>query len=156
MQHIKIFIASVFMLMAVTMSAAVGGTLIVTTLDGNKQAVDLTDKPIITMDDSELVIKLTDSELRYNIQQVVDFRYSDITNVDITEYKASSIQQNGDNLRFTAEKSDLNVRISNVAGIVLNSFKVEAGTTENISLGNLSSGLYLVTVNSVTYKIIKP
>lgn len=156
MQHIKIFMASVFLLIAVTMSAAVGGTLIVTTLDGNKQAVDLTDKPIITMDDSELVIKLTDSELRFNIQQVVDFRYSDITNVDITEYKASSIQQNSDNLRFTADKSDLNVRISNVAGIVLNSFKVEAGTTENISLGNLSSGLYLVTVNSVTYKIIKP
>lgn len=156
MQHIKIFMASVFLLIAVTMSAAVGGTLIVTTLDGNKQAVDLTDKPIITMDDSELVIKLTDSELRFNTQQVVDFRYSDITNVDITEYKASSIQQNSDNLRFTADKSDLNVRISNVAGIVLNSFKVEAGTTENISLGNLSSGLYLVTVNSVTYKIIKP
>lgn len=156
MQHIKIFMASVFLLIAVTMSAAVGGTLIVTTLDGNKQAVDLTDKPIITMDDSELVIKLTDSELRFNTQQVVDFRYSDITNVDITEYKTSSIQQNSDNLRFTADKSDLNVRISNVAGIVLNSFKVEAGTTENISLGNLSSGLYLVTVNSVTYKIIKP
>lgn len=156
MQHIKSLLTGAFLLIAVTMSASVGGTLTVTTLDGNKQAIDLTAKPVITMNESELVIKLTDSELRFNTQQVVDFRYSDITGADVATIAPQAMQQRGDQLRFTADNASLKVRIANITGIVLDSFEVPAGSNESVSIGNFASGIYLVTVNGVTYKIIKP
>ena len=156
MHQIKIILTEVLLFAASTMSAAVGGTLTITTLDGIKQEVDLTNKPIITMNENELIVKLSNSELRYDIQKVADFRYTEITDVKTVVVKSSPMQQNGDQLRFVADGTSLNVRITNVAGVLINSFDVAAGTNENISLSNLATGIYLVTVNGETYKIIKP
>lgn len=129
-------------------------TLAVTTVDGQKQQIELNDYPKITMNGGRLVIKSKTATVDFDLQKVVDFKYVDAASVNGV-VSGQSVTRQGDRLIFKAEDRDLAVSVCDMSGVVVFSRMIQAGDESVFSLSQLTAGVYVVSVNNVSFKIIR-
>lgn len=151
---IKVITGLIF-LVALSFSArSEAYTLAVTTVDGQKQQIELNDYPKITMNGGRLVIKSKTATVDFDLQKVADFRYVDAASVNSVVSDQSVIRQ-GDRLIFKAEDRDLAVSVCDVSGVVVFSRMIQVGDESDFDLSQLAAGVYVVSVNNVSFKIIR-
>lgn len=129
-------------------------TLAVTTVDGQKQQIELNDYPKITMNGGRLVIKSKTATVDFDLQKVADFKYVDAASVNGV-VSGQSVTRQGDRLIFKAEDRNLAVSVCDMSGVVVFSRMIQAGDESVFSLSQLTAGVYVVSVNNASFKIIR-
>lgn len=131
--------------------------LVVWAKDGTKVAYALAEKPKVTFTETDLVITANGVEVNYTLENMARFTYEDniltaITNLQTDE---STFKLDGESLLFPTLKANSTVSIYSLNGTLIFSKIVREAGEYSFPLSNLNVGVYLVSVNGLTYKIMK-
>lgn len=132
--------------------------LVVWKKDGNKVAFALTEKPTVTFSENSLMINTTTVSVSYDLEDMAKFTYEDPESQGIRNIendKDSSFKFDGEMLLFPSLKAGSKVAIHNLGGVLVFSRTIEAAGDYSFPLSHLDKGVYVVSVDGLTYKIVK-
>ena len=131
--------------------------LVVWAKDGTRVAYALAEKPKITFTETDLVITDNGVEVNYTLESMARFTYEDNTSMAITNLQTdeSTFKLDGESLLFPALKANSTVSVYYLNGTLVFKKTVRQNGEYAFPLSNLESGVYMVNVNGLTYKIVK-
>lgn len=133
-------------------------TLVVWAKDGSKVAYQLNDKPVLTFEEGDLVIKTKDITVNYALKQMQRFTFENnqnVANANLISKEDIPFLMNTEYLLFPSLEKGSSIFIYSVQGqVVLKKTMTQAGDV-SIPIDQLQSGVYFVQVNGITYKIMK-
>ena len=133
-------------------------SLIVWKKDGSKVAFALTEKPKVTFSENSLMINSTTVSVSYDLEDMAKFTYEDSDEEGIRNIendKESSFKFDGEMLLFPSLKAGSKVAIHNLGGVLVFSRAIETAGDYSFPLSRLDKGVYVVSVDGLTYKIVK-
>ncbi|MCM1504213.1 MAG: T9SS type A sorting domain-containing protein [Muribaculum sp.] len=128
--------------------------LIISMTDGNRQTVELSECPVVKIEGENLVVKGSGTEINLELNKVKDFTYGSASGITVPGSSDTFVRQ-GDNLIVSSDGQPLDVVLTSVNGIILKAQTVASGESLTLSLTDLVTGVYIVTVNGVSSKIVK-
>lgn len=131
--------------------------LVVWAKDGTQVAYALDEKPKVTFTETDLVITANGVEVNYTLENMARFTYENDEVVSITNLQTdeSSFKLNGESLLFPALKANSTVSVYSLNGTLVFKKTVRQNGEYALPLSNLNTGVYMVNVNGLTYKIVK-
>lgn len=132
-------------------------TLVVCAKDGSKVAYALSEKPVVTFTETDLVVKTQSIEVNYPFDKMARliYEYEGLDDkVDLLTDSQAMINK-GDYLLFPELKSGDSVIIYSSNGVLVADKKIGADGEYVFPLNEVPIGIYFVNVNDVTYKILK-
>ena len=145
---------------ALLLSIVYGGavqaqTLVLWHADGTTTDVELLTQPLVKFVDNKLLVTSPVIDIEYNAEEVVRFTYKG-QNTRISEQKAEDLfSQKDGKITFHGVTEADKIALYKTNGIrVPAHFTVSDGDT-SLSLHNLPSGIYLLSVNGKTAKFTK-
>lgn len=132
-----------------------GPQLVVWQKDGSKVLFNLSERPQVTMGDDMVKVETVKISAEYAFEDVrkMTYDFSDpdaIKNVLFSD-KPFSVADRA--IAFFPSETDMNVSIVSANGMVVKELVVSKDEPTAVSLSGMTSGVYLVKVNGVTYKI---
>lgn len=131
--------------------------LIVWAKDGTKVAYVLAEKPKITFTETDLVIATNGITVNYALENMLRFTYDYNEELAITNLETDepSFKLDGESLLFPALKANSVVSLYSINGTLVFNKTVHQSGEYAFPLSNLDAGVYIVSVNGLTYKILK-
>lgn len=131
--------------------------LVVWAKDGTKVAYALDEKPKVTFTETNLVISSKGVEVNYAIDNMDRFTYETGENTAIHNLKTDevSFKMDGESLLFLNLSANSTISLHTLNGTTVFSKTVPMAGEYSFPLSMLNAGVYLVTVNGLTYKIMK-
>lgn len=130
--------------------------LVVWAKNGTKVAYTLTEKPKVTFTETDLVITSNGIEVHYSLENMLRFTYENSA-AKITDLKTdeTAFKLDGESLLFPSLEANSTVSIYAANGILVFKQTVRQTGEYSFPLSSLNTGLYMVNVNGLTYKILK-
>lgn len=132
--------------------------LVVTAKDGTQVAFALQEKPIVTFLDDNLRIQSQMTDVYYSLENMATFTYEkrDISSA-VMDLQSDALfhMQGEDYIVFPALNENTYVALHTVTGAVLFAQTIRQAGEYGFSLSQLMPAIYILTVNDVTYKIVK-
>lgn len=154
----KLLILIISIVVPILANATITKALTVTTIDGKQQSIPLTEYPVITMSGDKLLIKTPSADYQFDLQNVDTFLYEDIEISgisEVTEESPNLFWQDGNTIYVKPATEPMQFSIVSANGIVMHHAAINAQTTYSVLIQDYPQGAYIVTLNSVSYKIIK-
>lgn len=131
--------------------------LVVWAKDGTKVAYAFDEKPKVTFTEVNLGITAKGIEVEYALDNMARFTYEYSDNTAIRDLKTDEIsfKLEGESLLFLNLSANSTVSLHALNGTLVFSKTVSNAGEYSFSLSNLNAGVYLVTVNGLSYKIVK-
>lgn len=125
--------------------------------DGTKVAYALAEQPKITFTETDLVITTNGVEVNYTLEKMARFTYEYDDETSIRNLKTNEVvfTLDGESLLFPAMTANSTVSIHALNGTLVFKKTVQTAGEYSFPLSNLATGVYMVTVNGLTYKIVK-
>ena len=151
------FASVLLLLCSAPASAEEKTTLVVWTKDSTKVAYALDEEPKISFTTTDLVITVQDAEVSFPLENMLRFTYADDTDTNILDLYTGepTFFLNGDYLLFPSLGKGTVVSLHALDGSLISSKTISNGGDYTFPLSGLSSGVYMVNVNGVTYKIVR-
>lgn len=131
--------------------------LVVWTRDGAKTVFELRENPRVTFEEGGLVVRSNGMEAKFSISDLLRWTYQQRTVSGISDATADKTHpfMEGDHLVVSQLKEGTTVRVYAADGReVLQKTMTRDGACR-IPLNRLRTGVYVVQVNSLTYKILR-
>jgi hypothetical protein len=133
-------------------------SLVIWKKDGSKVAFALAEKPEVTFADKSMMINSTTVSVSYDLKDMAKFTYEDteaegIRNIE--NDKVSSFKFDGEMLLFPSLKAGSSVLIHSLNGTLVFSRTVQQAGKYSFPLSHLAKGVYVVSVDCLTFKIVK-
>ena len=142
-----------------TVDRAEAKMLVITATDGTQTKYLLSDMPRVRIEKPYLVIEADGAMVSLPLERLQHMHYEKATDdataieeIVVADEKTGSCEH----IDFSNLPADANVSIYTTDGKLLYNLRPTQGKTLSLPLGSLQSGIYLVKVNDVTYKIQKP
>ena len=132
--------------------------LVVWKKDGSKVAFALSEEPKVTFSENSLMINTTTVSVSYDLEDMAKFTYEDPESQGIRNIendKDSSFKFDGEMLLFLSLKAGSKVAIHNLGGVLVFSRTIEVAGDYSFPISHLDKGVYVVSVDGLTYKIVK-
>ena len=131
--------------------------LVVWAKDGTKVAYALAENPKVTFTETDLVITTKGVEVNYALVNMARFTYENeiVTAVTNLQTGALSLKLDGESLLFPALSANSTVSLYSLNGTLIFSKTVRKAGEYSFPLSGLNTGVYVVTVNGLTFKIVK-
>lgn len=124
--------------------------------DGQVLVINLSDEPRTTYSNGNLMITSKQSSVTLPLERVRRYTYVDVANgIDELKDVRAAISKNGETLTLTGLKSGTEVMLYNTAGQLLRHLTADGQSSLIVSVATLPTGVYVVKVKDVTYKITK-
>ena len=132
-------------------------TLIVKLKNGSETAFFLKDKPQVKFEGTNLKVTSSAGDTTFALADVLRFTYDkrDTSGINETIKEPTGVIFKDDVLVVSQLKVNAVVSVYGLDGILVRQWKAPHAGTFRLSLSELSSGLYLVKVDNITYKIMK-
>ena len=132
-------------------------SLVVWAKDGSKVAFALSKRPKVTFTETDLQITGKGIDANYPLEKMARFTYEmvDITAIKDIKTEKVAFRFAGESLLFPALKANSTVSIYSLNGTLVFKKKVQADGEYSFPISNLNTGVYLISVNGLTYKIVK-
>lgn len=140
------------------LSAKAEMQLVVWSKDGGKVAFALSEEPKVTFNENSLMINSNTVSVSYQLEDMAKFTYEDSEAQGIRNLendKASSFKYDGEMLIFPSLKTGSSVFIHSLNGSLVFSRTIETAGEYSFPLSQLGAGVYMVTVDGLTYKIVR-
>lgn len=155
----KISLVVLLMLLSATSINAtdVAYRLLVWMDSGAKSAYALSTKPKITYDGTCLIVSTTAATVEYPAEDVWKFTLDkiEISGIEETLIEVPTMRIVGDVVSFTGCRPGSVVRMFNVGGQSLATEKADTDGALQLNISHLPHGIYILSTESITYKIIK-
>jgi hypothetical protein len=129
--------------------------LVVWCKNGANVSFLLNDKPIVKIKDGKWIINCMMAIAEYNVADVVKMTYEGIPNdipaIDVGTDRPFAFDAEA--LTFLSDSEDLQVRIVATSGVIVRQFVARRGTASSVPLNHFAPGVYIVSVNNISYKI---
>lgn len=131
--------------------------LVVWAKDGMQVAYALAEKPKVTFTETDLVITANGVEVNYSLENMARLTYEDNTTTAITNLQTGkvSVKLDGESLLFPALKANSIVSLYSLNGTLVFNKTIRTEGDYSFLLSGMNAGVYVVTVNGLTYKIVK-
>ena len=130
--------------------------LAVCTKDGSKVLYALEEKPKITFTDTELVITTKSVEIAYALSDMNLLTYENGETTGITNlHDNASFKLDGNAIVFSKLKAKDIVSLYSINGALVFKKTVTVDGVYAVSLNDIETGVYVVSVNGLTYKFMK-
>lgn len=131
--------------------------LVVWAKDGTKVAFALAEKPTITFEESDMIITSNGVEVKYALENMARFTYEKSSTTGITNLNngESSFKLDGESILFPSLKANSTVSVYTVNGTLVLQETVHSDGEYSFPISSLNTGVYIVNVNGLTYKIVK-
>ena len=123
--------------------------------DGNVVTIDLNEQPVTRYADGNLIITTTKTTITYPLEKVVKFTYISADGISSIEGMRSKFSQDGETLFFSGLTQGTEIALYSSSGLIMRKVKTGPLAETTVSVSDLPPGVYLVKVNSFTYKITK-
>ena len=132
-------------------------SLVVWAKDGSKVAFALSKRPKVIFTETDLLITGKNIDANYPLENMARFTYEMIEANSIKDIKTEEIsfKLNGESLLFPHLKANSTVSVYSLNGTLVFKKTVMTAGEYSFPLSNLNEGVYLVSVNGLTYKIVK-
>lgn len=155
----QVFIFTILLLSFVSAMAEKPKTfLIVWAKNGIKVAYALVEKPRVTFTETDLVINTNSGEvIKYSLENMARFTYEDNSIAGIKNLQTGELpfEVNDESLIFPTLKENSIVSICSLNGTLVFKKTINQEGEYAFPLSILNTGVYVVTVNGLTYKIMK-
>ena len=154
----KIFLLLALIFVSYNIMAQENNTqLVVWAKDGTKVAYMLSEKPKITFTDTDLVITANDIEVNYALDNMARFTYESNGNTAIRNIESDevSIKLDGESLLFPDLKANSSIAVYTLNGTLVVKKTIRQDGEYVFPVSSLSDGVYMISVNGLTYKIVK-
>lgn len=154
----KKLLLNILMFLPLTASAQeLKSYLVVWAKDGTKVAYALSEKPKIAFSETDLVITTQGVDVNYPLDSMSRFTYeaNDETTIRNLKTDKVSFKLDGESLLFMDLSPNSTVSLHTLNGESVFSKTVQTAGEYSFPLSNLTTGVYLVTVDGLTYKIVK-
>lgn len=131
--------------------------LVIWAKDGTNVAYALAEKPKVTFTKTDLVITSNGIEVNYALENLARFTYGNSSITGIVDLKngETSFKIDGELLLFPSLKANSTIAIYSTNGTLVFKQTVRKDGEYSLPISNLNTGVYMVTVNGLTYKIVK-
>ena len=131
--------------------------LVVWTRDGAKTVFELRQDPSVTFEEGGLVVRSNGMEANFSISDLLRWTYQQRTVSGISEVGADRTHpfMDGEQLVISQLKEGATVRVFAADGRQVMEKTMKRDGACRISLTRLQTGVYVVQVNTLTYKILK-
>lgn len=130
--------------------------LAVCTKDGSKVLYALEEKPKITFTDTELIITTKSVEIAYALSDMNLLTYENGETTGITNlHDNSDFKLDGNAIVFSKLKAKDIVSLYSINGVLVFKKTVTVDGEYAVSLNDIETGVYVVSVNGLTYKFMK-
>ena len=123
--------------------------------DGNIVNIDLNEQPVTTYSEGNLIITTTKTVITYPLEKVAKFTYVSADGISNLESMRTKFSRDGETLTFTGLEQGTEIAIYASSGQMMHRIKADSQAKTTVSVSGFSPGVYLIKVNSVTYKITK-
>ncbi len=132
-------------------------SLVVWAKDGTKVAFALSKKPKVIFTATDLQITGEDIDVTYALDNMARFTYEKVDVSAIKDIKTEKVafRFTDESLLFPALKANSTVAVYSLNGTLVFKKTVQIDGEYSFPVSNLNTGVYLVFVNGLTYKIIK-
>ena len=121
--------------------------------NGTIQTIYLHEQPVITIEGTDLKITTGKTTVNYQINLLKNYKFlteeSGIENVSGQQIKYT---RNGDIIIVNGDDKEMDVSITSVAGYVMDT---RNGKSISIDISKYPAGVYILTVDGTTTKIVK-
>lgn len=122
--------------------------------NGEVLSLLLEEQPITTFEDGNLVIASGSHHYSLPLETVKKYIYTD-SSMGIVQQMGEVVTYTKDGIQFRGLKRGTDICVYAASGLLIMQKKALL-STEVVSVANQPAGTYLVKVNGVTYKIMKP
>lgn len=131
--------------------------LIVWAKDGTKVTYVLNEKPLVTFTETDLVIHSNGIEMNYPLTSMARFTFEKGQNTGVRNINSieSHISFDGNLLCFHNLSMNSNVSLYSYNGNLIFKDRIPNGKDYTLPLSNLDAGIYIVTINGMSYKFAK-
>jgi hypothetical protein len=131
--------------------------LVVWANDGARVAYALTEEPKVTFTETDLIITTTNVEVNYTLDNMARFTYESDENVNLIDIKTEEMvfKLRGESLLFPALKANSTVSVYSLNGTLVLKKNIQVTGEYFFPLATLNTGVYVVTVNGISYKVVK-
>ena len=121
--------------------------------DGKVVNIDLNEQPVTRYADGNLIITTTSTTITYPLEKVAKYTYVSADGISNLESMRTTFSQDGETLIFTGLAQGTEIAVYASSGQVIRKTNAGPQAKTTVSVSNLPPGVYLVKVNSFTYKI---
>ena len=141
-----------------TLAKAEQKMLVITATDGTTTKYLLEGMPQVKIEKPYLIITTGTTSVSLPLEKLQHMHYEKATDeaTAIGEVKVLDEKAGREHIDFSNLPADAAVSIYTTDGKLLHNLRPTQGKSLSLPLGSLQSGIYLVKVNDVTYKIQKP
>lgn len=153
----KILVLFIGILVSMTMYAQEKNALVVKLTDGSTNTFVLSDKPVVTMPDNNVVIS-GDASATYARSEVEKFYfiYYDPTEIEsISKDNIAFFYEDGENVRITGLKDKTTVSVTSLDGKIISTQMSNGDGNVTIYLGNNPKGVYIISFEGRSIKVRK-
>lgn len=151
-------IITLSLLVILAIPAISQNTLTVHQKDGQQFSYGFEEKPVVTFTDNNLIIKSTSVEVSYELSQLAKFTFDNI-DTDVENIKEdiskASITLDEYTVKISGAKPGITVSLISSDGKLLHSYKTDKEGSVIFSISELSEGTYIITSESLTFKVLK-
>lgn len=122
-----------------------------------KSSYDLGDKPVITFDGSNLVVKTDQASAEFPLATVVKYYFaeSDPTGTNTETEQMALVFATEDGVQLLNCQPDMTVALFSVSGQLIKEYRTSNEGSLEINLSSQSKGIYLIKLNNTTIKVIR-
>lgn len=153
----KLFLALLSGFSILAKAESIPTNLIVWAKDGTKVAYAFAKKPKVTFTETNLVITIDDIEVNYSLENMIRFTYEYTKETAVRDLQDNevSFKLDGNSLLFPDLDANSTIALYALNGTLIFKKTIPASGKYSFPLTNLNTGVYVVEVNGLTYKIIK-
>lgn len=154
--RVKLFLFFHFFAISI-MANEVRTHLVVWAKDSIRVAYALSEMPKVTFSETDLLITTEKVEVKYALDKMTHFTYEYTPPVGVTNLQTDELlfKIDGESLLFPDLKANSSIFIYTVNGALVFKKIVQEEGEYSFPLSYLNSGVYLISVNGLTYKIVK-
>jgi hypothetical protein len=124
--------------------------------NGQTVTFQLKEKPEITFQEEKMLIVTTNDSAEYPFSEVAGFNFvNQVTAINELTDKELQIHTNGNGEWTIDSKQSTAVRVYNMSGKLTKASISRVGNSTFISLSNLPSGVYMISIGNHTIKTVK-
>ena len=124
--------------------------------DGSHVCYALAEKPKVTLSENDLLVSSKGIVVSYPLNNLLRFTFEDETITSLTDIQSEKRfpKLEGEFLVFPNTDANSVVRIASLNGTIILQKTIQTNGNYSYPISNLKSGIYLVTINNLSYKII--
>jgi len=131
-------------------------TLVITGTDGKRTCVNLNERPIAIVNNGELIVKTSAATFSYSLADVARFTYEPATSgLPESIREDLNIFFDNDILTATGLRCGAEIRVYSISGIAVREATASDSRHASLSLSDLRPGIYIVEIDSQSFKILK-